>query len=322
MLQSKHTGAPGAPKQKQDEQIQQKGGKGRGTGKEKEMTGNTRSTRSTDAEGSRMSREDIEQLPGQDITDAIEGMRYLESTVLTVPGIPYTADTIAGALFQISMLPGSKTNRANSKAIWAVAFILSEIDIKKKAQTINEVVMGKLDIQMEGFKEETLAIVATIEKRTSKAVDALKEQLAKIADKITENIKAATSGMNDTTTRLTETTTSYRDTLTQPTQQIDNPKSRAREGIRVIQILIDVDPTNNPEAFKNNPILELKKKASAVLKESRGDPQEYKIKAIARLRNGGLLIEFNSKEAAAWLRDNDRPKKFQEEMHKNATIKP
>jgi hypothetical protein len=44
------------------------------------------------------------------------------------------------------MLPGIKTKCANSKAIWEVAFILSEIDIIKKVQAIKEAVMGKLDI--------------------------------------------------------------------------------------------------------------------------------------------------------------------------------
>jgi hypothetical protein len=110
MLQSKTTQAAGASKQKLDKQTQQKGGRGKGSGKEREMAANTRNTRSTDAEGSWLSREEIEVLSEQEITDVTEGMRYLESTLLTVPGIPYTSNTLAGALFQTSMLPGIKAN--------------------------------------------------------------------------------------------------------------------------------------------------------------------------------------------------------------------
>jgi hypothetical protein len=48
--------------------------------------------------------------PGQEIMNAMEGMRYLESTLLTIPDILYNVKVIMGALFQISMLPSIKTN--------------------------------------------------------------------------------------------------------------------------------------------------------------------------------------------------------------------
>jgi len=37
-----------------------------------------------------------------------EDMRYLESTLLTVLGVPYATAELVSALFQISMLPGIK----------------------------------------------------------------------------------------------------------------------------------------------------------------------------------------------------------------------
>jgi len=71
--------------------------------------GGARAMRSSEAEG-QLGRKDIEALTGQDVTNASQGMTYLESTLLTVPGILYTAETIMGALFQISMLPGIKNS--------------------------------------------------------------------------------------------------------------------------------------------------------------------------------------------------------------------
>jgi hypothetical protein len=97
-------------KQKPDAQTQQKGGKGTGQGKEKETAGNTRNTRHTDTERSCLSRGEIEVLPGQEIMNATEGMRYLESTLLTIPDIVFNVKVIMGALFQISMLPSIKAN--------------------------------------------------------------------------------------------------------------------------------------------------------------------------------------------------------------------
>jgi hypothetical protein len=101
----------------QESQAQQKGGRDIEQGKEKLMTGNMWNKRSMDTEGSQMSRDEIELLPGQDITARIEGVRYLESTLLTVPGTPYTTEALTGAPFQISRLPGIKTNSANVNAI-------------------------------------------------------------------------------------------------------------------------------------------------------------------------------------------------------------
>jgi hypothetical protein len=185
------------------------------------MTGDTRNTKSTDAEGSQLSREEIELLPGQEVTDVIEGVKYLEFTLLTVPGIPYTAETMIGALLQISMLPGIKTNYTNVNTIHVAAFILSELNMEKKAQVIPEVIMEKLDVQLVAFNEEASAIMATIEEKTSEVTDTLKEQLTKTANKITEEIKTAMMGINETTKKLAETTSRYRDALTQPVQPMN-----------------------------------------------------------------------------------------------------
>jgi hypothetical protein len=91
--------------------------------------------------------------------------------------------------------------------------------------------------------------------------DTLKEQLTKRAGKITEEIKTATTGMNNTTMKLVETTTSNKDTLTQPDWQIQesspnsaiNPKLRAREGVKSRQILIDIDQTQDPDPSRATP---------------------------------------------------------------------
>jgi hypothetical protein len=59
----------------------------------------------------------------------------------------------------------------------------------------------------------------------------------------------ATTGMNNTTTKLVETTTSYKDALTQPNWQnresglnnATNPRFRARKGVKLRQVVIDID---------------------------------------------------------------------------------
>src|SRR5882672_2137429 len=75
--------------------------------------GVVRTTRSTEGEGPSTGCKEIESHPGQEA-------EYLEATLLTVPGVPYTMDMLVSALFQISMLPGVKGSWANTNAVRVV----------------------------------------------------------------------------------------------------------------------------------------------------------------------------------------------------------
>jgi len=82
--------------------------------------GPVRATRSTEVEGPSADRKEIESLPGKEVFDASGGITYLESTLLTVPGVPYTVDALVSALFQVSMLPGIKGTQENLNTVWVV----------------------------------------------------------------------------------------------------------------------------------------------------------------------------------------------------------
>ena len=58
--------------------------------KAKDPTRSTRVTRNTEGEAERLSRGEIEKLAGQEVTNSTEDMKFLASTLLTVPGVPYT----------------------------------------------------------------------------------------------------------------------------------------------------------------------------------------------------------------------------------------
>src|SRR5882724_8133038 len=65
----------------------------------------------------RMNREEIEVQVGQEVMTSKEGMRYLESTLQTVPGVSYAATELVIALFQVSMLPRIKNSQVNSNMV-------------------------------------------------------------------------------------------------------------------------------------------------------------------------------------------------------------
>jgi hypothetical protein len=154
-----------------------------------------------------------------------------------------------------------------TNAICVIAFILSDIDMNRKAKTISEVVMVRLDNQIRMLKEETEAITAVIKEKITKIADTIKAQVATIVVNMTEEIKTATWGMSKTSTKLAETTTEHRDALTQPVVQNQattpptnsfNPKLRAREGMKTKQVLIELDLTANPMSLKDDTVATLK----------------------------------------------------------------
>ena len=90
------------PGREKEKEMDKEKGKGKEKEKDKERITQRdppRSTRSGKLEAHPLSRKGIEALPGQDIASTEEGMLYLESSTLTVPGVPFTIETLVGALF-------------------------------------------------------------------------------------------------------------------------------------------------------------------------------------------------------------------------------
>jgi len=72
-------------------------------------------------------------------------MRYLKSRLIMVPVVPCTASELVGALFQVSVLPGIKNNRANSNAVRAVTFILVDLYVNFKVRELVSLVGEKVE---------------------------------------------------------------------------------------------------------------------------------------------------------------------------------
>src|SRR6266481_4100195 len=69
--------------------------------------------RSTPDGPQRQSHSAIEELSRQDVTSARNGMSYLEANRLLAPGGAPTTDALASTLFQVTMLPGIRADRAS-----------------------------------------------------------------------------------------------------------------------------------------------------------------------------------------------------------------
>ena len=99
------------------------------------------------------------------------------------------------------------------------------------------------------------------------------------------------------------------------------PRLRAREGIRARQVLLNPDQTTGTAAFKDESISGIRDEANKALLSTQGTPG-YRVKAVTKLRNGGILLELDSDEAAEWFQDPEIHRTFLSHLHRSIAIKP
>ena len=65
-------------------------------------------TRSIDAEGAHMSHREIEEMPKQDVTNMKNGIEYLESSWLMIPGALHTVEALVQRSSRLQPCQGLK----------------------------------------------------------------------------------------------------------------------------------------------------------------------------------------------------------------------
>ena len=202
------------------------------------------SMRSSKLEAPPLSRKGIEALPGQDITSMEEGMSYLESSTLTILGVPFTIETLVGALFQISMLPGIKGSCANTNAVQAVAYILAGLDTDEKASAIAEAVMDQITARLGEVGNKAVEVVQEAKEQLRGMIGNMAETMKAVTAGLAENLDKATRGISESAIKITESAVTYRDVLARPGPHGSHPVStptqasllaprvQAREGVR------------------------------------------------------------------------------------------
>jgi hypothetical protein len=131
------------------------------------------------------------------------------------------------------------------------------------------------------------------------------------ANTATESLQATTAKIKDSITKVTnstdkiaDTTKSYHDTLiskaapTTHAQSVD-PRTLSNIDHKAKQILMEC----TDEVLKSRSQLELKDKANEII-ASLGKlslPEGAKVNSALKLQSGEVILQLNSKEAAAWL---------------------
>ncbi|KAF5380418.1 hypothetical protein D9615_004726 [Tricholomella constricta] len=186
---------------------------------------------------------------------------------------------------------------------------------------IAEAVSREVATQVHRSSNEIKALLETTRRE-------LKEDIVKATARATEQAQQANEVIQESARTMERTVTSYRDALTSkgsdsqtPFATIGtiDPKTRAREAVRIRQVLIDFSGTGTSDIddFKDASPAQLVSKANTAIKKI--DPRsKHEICAVKRLNNGEILMEANDETAATWVKDN--ADQFTEALGHGATI--
>jgi hypothetical protein len=184
--------------------------------------------------------------------------------------------------------------------------------------------MEAVKVLHEQFKADLVFVQKALETKLSDVHNDQRKLLASAdsLNKSAENLHSTTKDLeskvvkvNDSTVKLASTTMSYRDAMlakpASPNRSNADPKVLINADRRSRQVLIGYNASED-NATLNTSLLALKDKANKVIVEmdNPSRPEALFVECITRTRDGSLLLLFNSREAADWLRDPDVTDRF------------
>jgi hypothetical protein len=232
----------------------------------------------------------------QDVKDSLEGRKYLEKhSLLCPPGEPPTHQSLSTCLHQISALAGVPKQTVN--AIRSVAFLLEELEDSH----INITVRDALDSQMTEFTSDFKMLIEDAKERIDEHAKASERRLASLVTPPPPQSRPLSG--------------TYASALVNPPAHA-NPKVAAREGIKARQFMIQ--GLKETKLFHLNTV-QLKAEVNKTLTElglSAG-----KIRSVVISRSGGMVIEADTDEVAAWLSNGSNQGKLCEKLGPKAEFR-
>jgi hypothetical protein len=244
----------------------------------------------------------------KEINTAAEGKEHLTRIALTPPGVKFTTNILVTTLLFIAETKG--VTHAAKSAIRSVALILEESDTETKEDLLTEEIKRQM-----GKEHDKLSSVVT---------SAMEEIKSTIANSITETRKIMDESVTKHAQNVQSAIPSYRDALVQNNDankaSATDPRLLARESIKRRQILFDIDPNSDELRIKDDPSI-LKTFNDAITKLDDTNSKERQLRSIRKLKNGGILVEARSEEAAQWLQQKEVAEKFKDELKQAVSYK-
>ncbi|KAG2742181.1 hypothetical protein P692DRAFT_201652991, partial [Suillus brevipes Sb2] len=236
-----------------------------------------------------------------EVINATTGKAYLERIALAISGKPYTIDAISEILLHTTQLTG--ISLPAQTAIRAVAFVLKEIVTDETTEIIARHITAAISPHIAKLQdtEEKLTKLSTDINATS-ASQSL--QLEKIQTTVDTLSKQATESANSRPSYAAAVMTSQGQQPETATQA-HRLQLIAREAIKERQIMIGYTP-NSPLAAGNSSHAQLVERVKTALKNLAANDESPKLdmRAVTQFKQGGMIIEMTTKEAAAFIRSN------------------
>jgi hypothetical protein len=232
------------------------------------------------------------------VDNRITAEKFLMAKGLVREESPINLMALSTALLYLTD-PDYKLAPLARSAVRAVAILLNE--------------MGRDEIVKEISERVAEEIGARISQELTKNVQAATEAIAKA----TEGLPTAEDIKTLSVTIASKPTYAQKAAAT-PTS-LAGHRAVEREAIRARQILIDHEKESDLSSASNEGI---KEKANESLTIMTADTHmKFKVVACSRIRNGGLLMEFDSAEAVTWIMEGNRKREFARLLGDTAEVK-
>ena len=168
-----------------------------------------------------------------------------------------------------------------------------------------EEAIGKGLAKLSGIMESTLANQKDMQ-NSLKHIEGAAQAIHKALEEVDKNLAV----VSDSSNKLTNTVSSYKDALltvprppqlAQTNRPMDqnNPRIIRDQHRKVCQVLVDI---YNKDTV-NRSLEELKNNFNTLIGQEPTEPlADVNVQHIIKLRNGGLILQFETKEAAEWFK--------------------
>jgi len=259
------------------------------------------------------------------IKDSKEAKKFLVKEKWAEQSENISLETLAKVLFAHALRPKVATDVAN--VMTAVAFLIT-------SNLHEEVAQGVADTITELLKHSIASMTIDIRKDLELHASKLAETAQKQAD-IAQDMQKTQEGMAESARSAATQVRAYSQVAATPAPPQSTPpphpfthsqlQIQNREQIKRRQVLVDFEKTENLQLEVMDEKTITRKAADALREifaaEKGPKPTEVKLKSGTLLRNGGLLLELNSDEAARWLRSDDVIDCFLGSLGSGASIK-
>ena len=259
------------------------------------------------------------------VKNATEAKSYLTSKNWLLPGEAVTLEVLARTLF--SAVIEHKLPQAAENTLAAVAYLITEQLEEGIAQTIGNALTKRL---LDSLIPVTAGIQSNLEQAVTDNATTfteITERLQSTQEKLEETIQRATTNARTYSQVAAATPNSlppHPHPIT-PAMSYSQIQIRNREGIKRRQVLIDFDRTEDMylETMDETTLTRKVNDALNTVWAAAPEPKlpRPKLRAVTLMRNGGLLLELGSSEAAEWLRGDDVREGFLTNVGSGANIK-